>query len=169
MRVSGIVAIWNLHYFYHSKTIAMNEVELFSADLTGSLTLPYANGGIRAGFPSPAQDYLEEALDLNKELIQNPMATFYGRVKGDSMIDAGIEEGDILVIDRSIEAHDGDMVVGYLDGEFTLKYIDLSLRDSGVIWLVPANKSYPRIKITPDRDFRIWGVVSYTIKKRVSR
>ena len=135
----------------------MNEVELMSADLTHTLSLPYANGGIKAGFPSPAQDYLEEALDLNQELISNPMATFYGRVKG-----------DILVIDRSIEAQSGDMVVGYLDGEFTLKYVDLSLKDTGVIWLVPANKSYPRIKITPETDFRIWGVVSYTIKKRVN-
>ena len=81
----------------------MDEVELLSADLTHTLSLPFANGGIRAGFPSPAQDYLEEALDLNQELIANPMATFYGRVKGDSMIDAGVESGDILVIDRSIE------------------------------------------------------------------
>ena len=146
----------------------MDEVELLSADLTHTLSLPFANGGIRAGFPSPAQDYLEEALDLNKELINNPMATFYGRVKGDSMIDAGVESGDILVIDRSIEPESGDMIVGYLDGEFTLKYVDLSLKDTGVIWLVPANSSYPRLKITPERDFRIWGVVSYTIKKRIN-
>ena len=113
----------------------MNEVDLYSADMTGSLCLPFADGGIRAGFPSPAQDYLEEALDLNKELISNPVATFYGKVKGNSMIDAGVEDGDILVIDRSIDVMDGDMIVGYLDGEFTLKYIDISLRDSGIIWL----------------------------------
>lgn len=147
----------------------MNEVEIYSADLTRTLSLPFAGGGIRAGFPSPAQDYLEEALDLNRELISNPIATFYGRVKGDSMIDAGVENGDILVIDRSVEPQDGDMIVGYLDGEFTLKFVDLSLKDSGVIWLVPANDSYPRIKITPERDSRIWGVVSYTIRKRLSR
>lgn len=147
----------------------MNEVEIYSADLTQTLSLPFAGGGIRAGFPSPAQDYLEEALDLNRELISNPIATFYGRVKGNSMIDAGVENGDILVIDRSVEPQDGDMIVGYLDGEFTLKFVDLSLKDRGVIWLVPANDSYPRIKITPERDFRIWGVVSYTIRKRLSR
>lgn len=147
----------------------MNEVDLYSADMTGSLCLPFADGGIRAGFPSPAQDYLEEALDLNKELISNPVATFYGKVKGNSMIDAGVEDGDILVIDRSIDVMDGDMIVGYLDGEFTLKYIDISLRDSGIIWLVPANKEFARIKITPEHDFRIWGVVSYTIKKRLNR
>ena len=132
-----VLLILPLHYFCR----VMNEVELMSADLTHTLSLPFANGGIKAGFPSPAQDYLEEALDLNQELISNPMATFYGRVKGDSMIDAGVEDGDILVIDRSIEAQSGDMVVGYLDGECTLKYVDLSLKDTGVIWLVPANKS----------------------------
>lgn len=147
----------------------MNEVELLTPDRTHELKLPFANGGIRAGFPSPAQDYMEESLDLNNELIANPVATFYGRVKGNSMTDAGVDDGDILVIDRSIEPHDGDMVVCFLDGEFTLKYVDFSMRKSGIIWLVPANPDYDRIKITPERDFRIWGVVSYTIKKRVNR
>ncbi|WP_024993747.1 LexA family protein [Phocaeicola paurosaccharolyticus] len=147
----------------------MNEVKLFSADFSQSLSIPFADAGIRAGFPSPAQDYLEESLDLNKELIDHPAATFYGKVIGNSMIDAGIEEGDILVIDKSLEAQNGDMVVGYLDGEFTLKYLDLSMKESGVVWLVPANKEYDRIKITKDNNFIIWGVVIYTIKKRVKR
>lgn len=147
----------------------MNEVKLFSADFTNSLSIPFADAGIRAGFPSPAQDYLEESIDLNKELIEHPAATFYGRVIGNSMIDAGVEEGDILVIDKSIEAQDGDMVVGYLDGEFTLKYLDLSMKEAGVIWLVPANKEFDRIKITKDNNFIVWGVVIYTIKKRVRR
>ncbi len=147
----------------------MNEVKLFSADFTNSLSIPFADAGIRAGFPSPAQDYLEESIDLNKELIEHPAATFYGRVIGNSMIDAGVEEGDILVIDKSIEAQDGDMVVGYLDGEFTLKYLDLSMKEAGVVWLVPANKEFDRIKITKDNNFIVWGVVIYTIKKRVRR
>ena len=147
----------------------MNEVKLFSADFTNSLSIPFADAGIRAGFPSPAQDYLEESIDLNKELIEHPAATFYGRVIGNSMIDAGVEEGDILVIDKSIEAQDGDMVVGYLDGEFTLKYLDLSMKEAGVIWLVPANKEFDSIKITKDNNFIVWGVVIYTIKKRVRR
>ena len=106
---------------------------------------------------------------MNKELIEHPAATFYGRVIGNSMIDAGVEEGDILVIDKSIEAQDGDMVVGYLDGEFTLKYLDLSMKEAGVVWLVPANKEFDRIKITKDNNFIVWGVVIYTIKKRVRR
>ena len=147
----------------------MNEVKLFSADFSQSLSIPFEDAGIRAGFPSPAQDYLEESLDLNKELIDHPAATFYGKVIGNSMIDAGIEEGDILVIDKSLEAQNGDMVVGYLDGEFTLKYLDLSMKESGVVWLVPANKEYDRIKITKENNFIIWGVVTYTIKKRVKR
>ncbi len=147
----------------------MNEVKLFSADFSQSLSIPFADAGIRAGFPSPAQDYLEESLDLNKELIDHPAATFYGKVIGNSMIDAGVEEGDILVIDKSLEAQNGDMVVGYLDGEFTLKYLDLSMKESGVVWLVPANKEYDRIKITKENNFIIWGVVTYTIKKRVKR
>lgn len=147
----------------------MNEVKLFSADFTHCLSIPFADAGIRAGFPSPAQDYLEESIDLNKELIDHPAATFYGRVIGNSMIDAGVEEGDILVIDKSLVAQDGDMVVGYLDGEFTLKYLDLSMKEAGVIWLVPANKEYDRIKITKDNNFIVWGVVIYTIKKRVRR
>lgn len=147
----------------------MNAVEIFSADLTDSLSLLFANDGVRAGFPSPAQDYMEETLDLNKELISNPEATFYGKVKGNSMVDAGVSDGDILVIDRSIEASDGNMIVGCLDGEFTLKFIDFSMRKSDIIWLVPANKDYDRIKVTPERDFRIWGVVVYTIKKRLDR
>ena len=143
----------------------MNEVELYSADLRTVLERPYADGGIRAGFPSPSQDYLERAIDLNKELIHNPAATFYGKVVGDSMVDANVHEGDILVIDRSLEALDGCMVVGYLDGEFTLKRLDLSQQKDGIIWLVPANPAYQRIRITPDDDFRIWGVVSYVIHK----
>ena len=84
---------------------------------------PMAGEGIHAGFPSPAQDYMNPCIDLNKELVRHPAATFYGRVVGDSMVDAGVEEGDILVIDKSIEAMEGDMCVCFVDGEFTLKYL----------------------------------------------
>ena len=143
----------------------MNKVILYNLDTSTKVELPYADGGIRAGFPSPSQDYLEEALNLNEEHIHNPAATFIGRVVGDSMIDANVHEGDLLVIDRSRDAVDGSMIVGYLDGEFCVKLLDLSQRQEGIIWLVPANDRYPRIKITEDQDFRIWGVVSYVIHK----
>lgn len=121
-----------------------------------------AQTGIHAGFPSPATDYMTQAIDLNRELVRHPAATFYGRVVGDSMIDAGVEEGDILVIDKSLDAQDGDMAVCFVDGEFTLKY--LKFRNQ-CLFLVPANDNYPEIEITEGVDFRMWGVVTYVIKK----
>ena len=121
-----------------------------------------AQDGIHAGFPSPATDYMTQAIDLNKELVRHPAATFYGRVVGDSMIDAGVDEGDILVIDKSLEARDGDMAVCFVDGEFTLKYI--YIREDGIV-LKPANPKYPEIEITEGVDFKMWGVVTYIIKK----
>ena len=121
-----------------------------------------AQDGIHAGFPSPATDYMTQAIDLNKELVKHPAATFYGRVVGDSMIDAGLEEGDILVIDRSLDPLDGNMAVCFVDGEFTLKY----LRFNGkTLTLVPANDKYPPIEIKEGVDFKMWGVVTYVIKK----
>ena len=123
---------------------------------------PMAQDGIHAGFPSPATDYMTQAIDLNKELVKHPAATFYGRVVGDSMIDAGVDEGDILVIDRSLTAKDGDMAVCFDDGEFTLKY--LRMKDNELT-LVPANPNYPQISITEGVEFRMWGVVTYIIKK----
>lgn len=130
-----------------------------------------AQSGIHAGFPSPATDYMTQAIDLNKELVRHPAATFYGRVVGDSMIDAGVEEGDILVIDKALDAQDGDMAVCFLDGEFTLKYLrftDETLSDGSKrrrISLVPANDRYPVIEVGEGSDFIMWGVVTYVIKK----
>ena len=121
-----------------------------------------AQEGIHAGLPSPAPDYMTQAIDLNKELVKHPAATFYGRVVGDSMIDAGVEEGDILVIDRSLEAQNGDMAVCFVDGEFTLKH--LKFHDGGLT-LVPANDRYPSIEVGEGSDFMMWGVVTYVIKR----
>lgn len=126
-----------------------------------SLVLPVADGGIRAGFPSPAQDYLEGGIDLNRELVRNPETTFFGRVSGDSMAGAGIEDGDLIVIDKSISASDGDIAVCFVDGEFTLKRIHI---EKDVVWLVPENPKYRKIKVTPDQNFMVWGVVTYSIK-----
>lgn len=140
-----------------------SSIEIFRAEIDTELALPMADGGIKAGFPSPAQDFMDLAIDLNKELVRHPASTFYGRVKGDSMIDAGISEGDILVIDKSLDPKDGDMAVCYIDGEFTIKYIKIEKK---VIWLVPANKEYQPIKVTEENDFLIWGIVTYSIKKQ---
>lgn len=137
-------------------------IDIFIPDLSSHLPLPYADQGIQAGFPSPAQDYIAESIDLNHELIHHPAATFYGRVSGDSMIGEGIEEGDILVIDRSLEPGDGDLAVCCVDGDFTLKRI--SLRD-GQVWLIPSNEAFDPILVTPDCRFEVWGIVTYTIKQ----
>lgn len=119
--------------------------------------------GISAGFPSPANDYLEEPIDLNKELIKNPEATFLGRVRGLSMQDAGIGNEDILVIDKSIPPRNGRIAVCSIDGEFTLKRI--AIGQGGSITLLPANPQFSPIEIREDNDFQIWGIVTYVIKK----
>lgn len=119
---------------------------------------------IKAGFPSPAEDYLQESLDFNRDLIKHPESTFYGRVDGDSMIDAGICDGDIAVIDRSVEPSDGDVVVGFVNGEFSIKYLDLTHKNEGYIELRPANRLYSPIRINECDEFEVWGVVIWTIK-----
>nr|HPR59388.1 translesion error-prone DNA polymerase V autoproteolytic subunit [Prolixibacteraceae bacterium] len=123
--------------------------------------VPLADGGIRAGFPSPAQDFLDLSIDLNKELVHNPSATFFGRVKGESMRDAGINDGDLVIIDKSLPPRDGKIAVCYLDGEFTMKRIKT---EKDCCWLMPANADFKPIKVTPDNDFVIWGIVVHVIK-----
>lgn len=138
------------------------QIKLHNIDISSHLPLQFADDGIKAGFPSPAQDYLEQAIDLNKELIRHPASTFYGRVVGDSMRGEGIEEGDILVIDKSLELMDDDLAVCFIDGEFTVKRVRL---ETDAAWLVPSNPDYPLIKVTEENDFLVWGIVTYTIKK----
>lgn len=144
-----------------NKIASSSTLDFFSANTSSELALPLVDGGIAAGFPSPAQDYIDLKIDLNKELISNPTSTFYGRVKGSSMQDAGIMDGDILVIDKSLEPQDGDTAVCFLDGEFTLKYIKM---EPDAVWLVPANPKFQPIKVTEENHFCIWGVVTYSIK-----
>jgi len=143
------------------KIVSSFAIDFYSANTTTELSLPMVDGGIAAGFPSPAQDYIDLKIDLNKELIANPSSTFYGRVKGPSMKDAGIEDGDILVIDKSLEPRDGDTAVCFIDGEFTLKYIRI---EPDAVYLIPANANFKPIKVTEDNNFCIWGVVTYSIK-----
>lgn len=142
----------------------IGEIEVYKADSESHLDLLFAEGGICAGFPSPAQDYLELSIDLNTELIRHPAATFFGRVVGNSLEEAGVTEGDILIIDKSLKPQDGNICVCFLDGDFTLKFIRHTENE---IWLIPANKAYTPIKVTEDNNFMIWGVVTYTIKRRV--
>lgn len=122
---------------------------------------PLGGSGIRAGFPSPALDYVSETIDLNHDLIRHPASTFYARVEGDSMSGEGITEGDLLVIDKSLEPRHGDLAVCCLDGEFTLKRLHLA---GGRVALIPSNPRYPVIRITEEMEFSVWGIVVYTIK-----
>lgn len=136
-------------------------LDIYSAGSETALELPFVSGGIRAGFPSPALDFDDVSIDLNRHLIRHPSSTFYGKVKGDSMKDEGINDGDLLVIDKSIEAKDGKIAVCYVDGEFTIKRIKL---EGDICWLMPANEKYKPIKVTGDNDFMIWGIVTHVIK-----
>ena len=124
------------------------------------LLRPLVVARISAGFPSPAEDWIEGRLDLNHHLIKHPAATFYMRVIGDSMNDE-IREGDILVVDRAAEAEDGDIVVVRIFNDFTVK--KLSLQD-GKIWLLAANESYQPMEITEEMDFEVWGKVLWSIR-----
>lgn len=118
--------------------------------------------GIHAGFPSPAEDFAEPTLDLNRYVIKNPASTFYARIKGDSMEGADIHDGDIVVIDKSLEPTDGSIAVCFIDGEFTLKRIRI---EQNRVWLQPANPNFPAIEVTEENHFVVWGIVTYIIKK----
>ena len=115
---------------------------------------------VPAGFPSPADDYMDGKLDLNEHLIKHPAATFFFRVTGDSMINAGIHSGDLLIVDRYEEARDGSIVVAVVDGELTVKRIEVH---DGKLFLVPENKDYPLIPVTEEQSFEVWGVVQHAI------
>ena len=141
------------------------KLTIYGADQSTGLALPYADEGVRAGFPSPAQDYMSENIDLNRELIRHPATTFYARVVGDSMRDAGLDEGDLLIVDKGIEPQENDVVVAFVDGEFTLKRIHIEM-DRHEFWLMPANESYHPIRVTEENQFMIWGVVTYNIKRQ---
>lgn len=147
-----------------SGTGTIENIKLLKGEWLSRLSLALAPN-IKAGFPSPADDYLRDSLDFNRDLIKNPEATFYGRVSGDSMRDAGINEGDIAVIDRSLQPADGDVIVAYVNEEFTIKYLDLTHKEEGYIELQPANPDYLPIRIDSTDNFRVWGVVVWTIKQ----
>ena len=143
----------------------MNEVEIFSGEFNTKLSLEYADGGIFAGFPSPAQDHIDRSLDFNRDIIKHPAATFYAKVIGQSMEGAGIDSGDIIVVDRALEPRDGDIVVACINGEFTLKYIDLSKKNKGIVCLRPDNDRYELIYMHEGDELIVWGVVSNVIKR----
>ncbi len=135
-------------------------LEILTPEQKSELELPLFLESVSAGFPSPADDYLEGKLDLNQHLVRNPAATFFVRVTGDSMIEAGIHSGDVLVVDRSIEPKDGNIVIAVLDGDLTVKRL---LRENGKVYLTPENPDYNRIEINEEMQFEVWGVVTTVI------
>ncbi len=138
-------------------------LEFLLPETSTELELPLVGAKLKAGFPSPADDYVEERLDLNKYLIKNPASTFFARVSGDSMIGSGIYDGDILIIDRSVEPRENSILVCAIDGEFTIKRIKKI--DNETIYLVPDNPDFPPIKVSKENDLVIWGTVIYSIHK----
>ena len=160
-RIVPIGSSYNRWLYYN--TDKMSKIHIIPSEFNRELELQLAYS-IKAGFPSPAEDYQHETLDFNRDFIKHPEATFYGRVDGDSMVDAGINDGDIAIIDRSAEASDGDVIVAFVNNEFTIKFLDISHKAEGYIELRPANKKYHPIRINDSDDFEVWGVVVWTIK-----
>ena len=134
----------------------------FTPENVNTLGAVYFDTGISAGFPSPAEDFKQERLSLDNELIKNKEATFFARVSGQSMIDAGLNDNDLLVIDRSLSPAHNKIAVCFLDGEFTVKRLRVK---NDEVWLQPENKNYKAIRITEANDFVIWGIVTNVIKK----
>ncbi|MFT4781807.1 MAG: DNA polymerase V [Psychroserpens sp.] len=134
----------------------------FTPEIIEGAAAQLFDAGISAGFPSPAEALHEQHLSLDKELVKNKETTFYARVSGQSMIGAGLDDNDLLVIDRSLEPVNNKIAVCFLDGEFTVKRLRVS---DGEVWLQPENPNYPIINITEDNNFLIWGIVTNVIKK----
>ena len=122
--------------------------------------IPLLNDSVSAGFPSPADDYTEENIDLNEHLISNPFSTFFLRVKGDSMINAGIKDKDLIIVDKSLIAKPGDIVIAMIDGEFTIKRLSIK---NDELYLKAENHNYPNFSFKNHIDVQIWGVVIYSI------
>jgi DNA polymerase V len=138
------------------------KLTFFLPDYESELKIPFIKEGVSAGFPSPAADFMETNIDLNKELSENQLATFYIKVKGNSMIDAGINDNDVLVVDRSLEPQNNKIAICFIDGEFTVKRI---LVEKECLYLMPENPNYSPIKVTEENQLVIWGIVTYVIKK----
>lgn len=141
----------------------MNQINrIIKVDINQKLELPFLLCAVSAGFPSPADDYIDCSLDLNDHLISNRTATFFVRACGDSMIGAGISDNDILIVDRSLMAINGSIVIAAIDGELTVKRLK---NKNGRTLLVPENNEYPEFEIHEESSFEIWGVVTYVIHK----
>ena len=135
---------------------------IIKPDFSTTLVRPLFMSKVPAGFPSPADDYIEGGLDLNEHLIKHKAATFFVRVSGDSMTGAGIHDGDLLIVDRAIEAQDKSVVIAVVNGEFTVKRIK---KDHERVWLLPENEKYKPMELKEGSELEIWGVVTNVIHK----
>ena len=142
----------------------LNQTKLsfFIPNTESNLEMPYISSGIKAGFPSPAADFDGSRISIDQIVVKNAVATFYAKANGHSMTGAGIDDGDILVIDKSIEPQDGKIAVCFIDGEFTVKRIKVQ---ENSLLLLPENKLFEPIEVTQENDFIIWGIVTYVVKK----
>lgn len=148
---------------YHHFTDTIKVISSHMADFKKpKRAFPYFASKVQAGFPSPADDYLESQLDLNEHLIKHPSATFFLTAQGSSMSGAGIQSGDLLVVDKSLDATHGSIVIAAVNGELTVKKL---VKRNGRLQLVPENKAYPAIDITEHHELVIWGVVTHVIHK----
>ena len=132
----------------------------FFNSTTKRFRIPLLNDSVSAGFPSPADDYTEENIDLNEHLISNPFSTFFLRVKGDSMINAGIKDKDLIIVDKSLIAKPGNIIIAMIDGEFTIKRLSIKNNE---LYLKAENHNYPDFRFKNHIDVQIWGVVIYSI------
>ncbi|ABV50569.1 putative SOS mutagenesis protein UmuD [Prochlorococcus marinus str. MIT 9215] len=134
----------------------------FFNSTTKRFRIPLLNDSVSAGFPSPADDYTEENIDLNEHLISNPFSTFFLRVKGDSMINAGIKDKDLIIVDKSLIAKPGNIIIAMIDGEFTIKRLSIK---NDELYLKAENNNYPDFRFKNHIDVQIWGVVIYSIHR----
>ena len=135
---------------------------IWGFEARSKIEIPLFTAGVSAGFPSPADDFIDKKLDLNEFLISHPSATFFVRVEGTSMIEAGIHPGDILIVDKALEASPGNIVIALIEGEFTVKRFQ---RTEGRCFLLAENPSFKPIEITEGMRVEVWGVVTYVIHK----
>ena len=139
-----------------------NKLNFYSIETANLVDIPLYSDSVPAGFPSPADDYLDIDLNLHDYLIKHPSATFCVKAIGDSMIDAGIKSSDIMVVDRALTPKNNDIILAVINGEFTVKRIK---KNNNELYLMPANENYRPMKITKDMDFQVWGVVTFIIHK----
>lgn len=137
-------------------------LQFYAPEDSSPLEIVLAQTGISAGFPSPADDFKEFKISLDKTLVKNKEATFYAKVSGQSMVGAGIDDGDLLVVDKSLDPKNNNIAVCFIDGEFTVKRLKVSGSD---VYLQPENPSFKAIKVTDESNFQVWGIVTHVIKK----